>query len=82
MASHVQDMPRGVPAPREQPPEERVPGRGRFTSVVLAIGAIALILASGIVAVFYYARSTEPNPETPSGAQPGEILRPMVDLSK
>lgn len=82
MATHAQDVRRRVPPPFVQPPKERVPGRGRFTSVLLAVGAILLILASGILAVIFYTQTTEGAADSATNAMPGEILRPMVDLSE
>lgn len=83
MASHAHnhDIPSRVSTPFKRASKVRVPGRGRFTSVMMALAVIGLIFAAGFLVVFIYTQTTEDAPHRATQAEQGEIIRPMVDLT-
>lgn len=78
MPTHA-DLPRKTRSPFHREPKPRVPGRGRFTSLLIALGTIALLVLAGIGVVFIYDEAVEDAPT--EVAETWYRSGPLVDLS-
>lgn len=84
MTSHSRETPNRISTPFEREPKARVPGRGRFTSVMIAIGTILLILAAGALVVVVYDQTTTQESPTAEDAEwdaEWDIVRPEAEMN-
>lgn len=88
MTSPQTDIPNRISTPFKRASKVTLPGRGRFTSAMLAIGAIVLMLLSGVLVFFIYDQTTtqdegvQAQAQAQTDAEHGEMRRPVVDLAK
>lgn len=79
MASRSHSFP-NAPSPFRSASRVSLPGRGRFASVMLALGTILLMIVAGVLVVFTYLEAVEDAPR--EAAEDGFLLRPEVDMAK
>lgn len=79
MASRSESFPH-APSPFRSASRVSIPGRGRFTSAVLALGVIALMMLVGVLVVFTYLEAVEDAPQ--EAIEAGYVNEPMVDMAK
>jgi hypothetical protein len=79
MASRSESVPH-APSPFRSASRVSIPGRGRFTSTLLALGVIALMVLAGVLVIFTYLHAVEDAPR--EAAEFGYINEPMVDMAK
>jgi hypothetical protein len=79
MAAHSESFPH-APSPFRRATRPSIPGRGAFSSVMLALGTITLLMLGGVFIVLTYLAAVEDAPR--EAAEDGFVSHPLVNLDE